>query len=263
MAQRAAELDGLVEHPMTLPAGAWPQQVDAVLTRELRPRQPPWFADAVEEIGRYLVLPSNWDGHRGRVVDPETVSAALDVMRPMFSATTPRPVLAPTPRGTLSWEWELDGLYVVVEFTSPTRAHIYVEDDGCERDETVQSDFSPLLEVLARVNANQGPRPVADPTDDTSISDDAVLWRRVPVPLVDFDATPPRPKSQAFDNSSPRPDGSADGMSVFLADEARDQLERQLRAEGLVAHPVHSPGGPAAGRRGRCWRRRWCRQGRR
>jgi hypothetical protein len=63
---------------------------------------------------------------------------------------------------------------------------------------------------------------VPDPTDDTSISDDAVLWRRVPVPLVDFDATPPRPKSQAFDNSSPRPDGSADGMSVFLADEAKD-----------------------------------------
>jgi hypothetical protein len=154
MAQHAAELDVLIEHPLTLPAVPRPRPGDVMLTGELRPRQPPWFADVVEEIGRYLALPPNWDGHRARPVEPETVDAALDVMRPMFSVSTPRPVLAPTPRGTISWEWELDGLYVVVEFTSPTRAILFVDDGEVEREEPVQSDFSALLEVLARVNAH-------------------------------------------------------------------------------------------------------------
>jgi len=116
---------------------------------------PQWSRDLLARISELGDLEENWDSYGAQPVDPRCAAATAEFVLDFLGGDTPKPAIVPTTRGGIQLEWHRAGADLEIEIESPTRFHVFFEDEqtGEEREITLSNNLLPLLPLLERLNA--------------------------------------------------------------------------------------------------------------
>ena len=116
---------------------------------------PRWSRDLLAKISELGDLEEDWDSYGARPVDPQCAIATVTLLLSVFDSSTPKPSIVPTSRGGIQLEWHRAGANLEIEIESPSRFHVFFEDEqaGKESEVTLTGNLQPLVPLLERLKA--------------------------------------------------------------------------------------------------------------
>lgn len=101
---------------------------DGELVIEIGGDPPAWITPTLENLGRLLAMPRNWDTYGAKRVDPACVVSAFETALAVMQDETPSPSVVPTSEGGVQLEWHIRDIDLEIEFQSPSRILASFED---------------------------------------------------------------------------------------------------------------------------------------
>jgi hypothetical protein len=128
-----------------------PQAV--TLEIELNGEEPQWFRSTLENLATLLRLPTNWNSYGAPPIDPDLAIAGLRLLAATMEDDTPPPVVVPTHRGAIQFEWHMRGLDLEVNVLALDRFAVGYEDlqQSIEWERELSDDLRPLRTALAEL----------------------------------------------------------------------------------------------------------------
>jgi len=112
---------------------------------------PKWMAPVLRRCTDLVQLGDNWDTYGGERVKPSLAIAGCDLLTRLMQEETPIPQVVATPRGSIQFEWHLQGRYLELEVLGPTRVAAFFEAPGEEWEEEFGPDLTRLAEVIRQL----------------------------------------------------------------------------------------------------------------
>lgn len=111
---------------------------------------PAHLAPVVREVSSLGELRPNWNSYGAPAIDPAIARAAVEFMVEHLSPNIPLPAVVPTSRGGIQLEWHCNDADLEVDFQTPVRLHVSLEDLKADREESSErdGDFEPLRRML-------------------------------------------------------------------------------------------------------------------
>jgi hypothetical protein len=125
----------------------------AQLVIEYNGSLPDWFPTIIASLEELADLPANWDSYGAKPIRRPSILAAIELLLCVVDDKTPAPIVVPTNRGTVMFEWHTRGIDLEVEVFSPGRLHVAFEVAGedAEQEMEMDSDLSPLIDCIRRL----------------------------------------------------------------------------------------------------------------
>lgn len=116
--------------------------------------RPQWLEPTLERLVGLITLPENWDSYGAPPVDPQCVHTAIRLLLDTMQDDSPAPAVVPTCRGGVQLEWHTRGLDLEVEILSPSRLHLYFEDQqtGATNEAEITGNWAPLTQAIASLS---------------------------------------------------------------------------------------------------------------
>lgn len=115
----------------------------------------PWLIGLLRELSQIGQLEGNWDSYGSLPPDPQCAVAAATLLLALIGPDTPHPQIVPTSRGGVQFEWHRAGADLEIDIESPTRVHVYFEDQRDDKvvERTLSDNLLPLVPLLERISA--------------------------------------------------------------------------------------------------------------
>lgn len=117
-------------------------------------QEPGWFRPTIQALQDLLQLPENWNSYGARPIVPELAATALDLLLETAPAGMPPPIVVPTTRGGVLFEWHLRGIDLEIDVLTGDRLHVFYEDAKADRtwEGELSGNTAPIAEFLGELS---------------------------------------------------------------------------------------------------------------
>jgi hypothetical protein len=118
--------------------------------------EPPWFAEVIQTLARFLLFEPNWDSYGGEQIDLRAVISAIGLIGKIMEHDTPPPAVIPTSSGSIQYEWHQNDIDLEIEILSPHSISWFFRDlrtaETDEEEQRLNSDLSKLINYVERLS---------------------------------------------------------------------------------------------------------------
>lgn len=115
-------------------------------------REPAWFGPTQRSIQDLLLLPENWNSYGARPIDPDLAASAIKLLVKVAPTEAPPPIVVPTTRGGILFEWHMRDIDLEVETLAIESFHVFYADEREDREwegDLTTATAAPIAELLA------------------------------------------------------------------------------------------------------------------